>query len=151
MESSGLCGNAKILTESGFKNISECSINDKVSTLSGELINLTDFNKTQYIGQLVSISTTHNIWSISVHPNRPIYTRKYNESPAWIPAEDLTTNHWVASLKRFQTPETVVKAGGKIEGNLVWFPIIHIALPIYHLPISVYSVQKDVYVHNLFL
>ena len=99
----------KVLTESGYKNIEDVIISDKLMTHTGEYQNIINLQQKLYENEndIYKIRAKYHPYAINCTSEHPFYVRKKNsiwnnllrkyeyifEDPIWVDAKNINKNH----------------------------------------------------------
>src|ERR1700747_1485946 len=96
----------QVLTNSGYKNIEDVDIADKLLTHTGQFQNIVNLQRKNYNGNMYIIKIKNNSKEIICTEEHPFYVKeKLFENnlsmPLWIPANKLNKNHYFGMIKSF--------------------------------------------------
>lgn len=91
----------KILTDSGYKNIEDVDIDDKMYTHEGNWQHIVNFQKREYTGELYKIKINHHPFEIISTPEHPFLCNliKYRNQNQWIEAKYLNKFNNLIGMK----------------------------------------------------
>lgn len=148
----GYDGGALVLTESGHKRIDSLGLSDRIMTQTGEFEKVRGIECKSYTGELVGITGQHNVWSTNLLPSHPVFAKQPEQLPAYIQAKNITTNHFVATLKSLVDYAIIHKYKGQIDGPYVWFQVKFKETVSYSCNVNIYTLENEnVYVNNMIL
>lgn len=101
-----------VLTDSGYKNIEDVGLKDKLLTHSGKFQDISNLQRKVYSGDLYNISVKYHPKKIKCTNEHPFYVRKRNriwnnsirkyeyiwDEPEWVTAEKLNETHYVGMV-----------------------------------------------------
>jgi len=86
----------KVLTDTGYKNIEQVTLEDRLLTHTGFFQPIVNLQQHQHTGSLFYIKTENQFKPIVCTGEHPFYARRcFSEKPTWVPARDLTLSHYL--------------------------------------------------------
>lgn len=87
-----------VLTDSGYKNIEEVMLSDKLLSHTGQYRNILNLQRKKYSGELYSIKVQYHPRDIICTKEHPFYVRKKTDPPEWIEAKHLTHEYYFGMI-----------------------------------------------------
>jgi dihydrofolate reductase/thymidylate synthase len=103
-----------VLTESGYKLIENVTMEDKLMSHLGEYRKINQIYITPYKKELYEIGIKYKDKPIICTPDHPFYVKKIGQLPQWVPANQLSQEHYVS----MKTIHPLVDESGYDEKSL---------------------------------
>jgi DNA (cytosine-5)-methyltransferase 1 len=128
-----------VLTNSGYKNIEDVSLEDKLLTHTGKFQKILNLQSKSYTGKLYHISVKQVIICTEEHP---FYVRKENAEPVWKKASEITNDYYFGMVKDMCSINE--NLGCFIEGKYIWFKLQNIKIEdTVNTPVYNFEVEED--------
>lgn len=148
-----------VLTDGGYMPIETVTGDEKLLTHTGSWKPIENLQRKLFKDRIASVSLKHHFQPIQCTDNHPFYARTLlNTEPDWVPARDLTSNHYVGlpinGTRFLSDPDQWYMMGvflgvtantySFIDNGYVWYAVTDVTFSQVDKPIWVYNFQvKD--------